>query len=357
MQIPASELKSLLRKLSPAGAEFLTVDAISGRLLACGPELTLVVESDSLLEKSRGCATTVSYRQFSSIVTRLSGSVDMILGESALTLTSAKAKIEMELAPLRLPVLTRPKDMSTLPLAVVQSLLKFTLPAADTNKAAPHGGGIVQLRTETSGIETEVVSALRSAATDGKRIAFAQAPVEDTTAFHYAIPIPAVAAILHLEGETLQVGETENGFLFHAGSVSVYAAKLSKKFPDFGHIVPKTFTFAALISTEALRAALHLIEPMLRQETGAVSLHFLDKCLRVAAHGAAGKAEDEITYRQIIPDPVFEDMQEFRIGFHHAQLTDALAGGGDVKISTNGPDKPALFESGECKTLLAPLHL
>lgn len=357
MNIAATELKSLLRKLSPAAADWITLDAISGRLLASGPELTMVVESDSLCEKSSGRAATVSCRQFSSIVTRLSGTVDINLGESALTITSAKAKLELELAPLRLPVLTVPKEMLTLPLSTVQSLLKFTAPAADPNKAAPHGGGIVQLRTEAGVIESDIVTGLRSAATDGKRIAFVNAPAKDVAPFQYAIPLAAVAAILHLDGNALVFGETGNGFLFQSGAVSLHAAKLAKNFPDFGHILPKTFTFSALVPAEALRASLHLIEPMLKQETGTVSLHFLDKCLRVSAYGATGKAEDEITYQQVLPDPVFEDMQEFRIGFHHTQLRDALAGSGEVKISANGPDKPVLFEAGEFKTLLAPYHL
>ena len=88
MNIPASNLKSLVKKLSAVKAEQVVFG--KSRFIASESDLTVVVQN-GFPEDLSGFA--VNLRKFSSVINRLSGDITLSLTGGGLSLTSAKTKI------------------------------------------------------------------------------------------------------------------------------------------------------------------------------------------------------------------------------------------------------------------------
>lgn len=358
MIIDSKTLKGLLKSLGTSKSDSLLVDTDNGRLISQEPDITVVVQSD-VLRASQG-SFAVNARKFGAIVNRMSKDIDLTFSESSISLKSAKAKVDIEVKKAKLPHLAVPKDVRSLPLADVKSLLSFAMSAASTNKAAATGG-VIQLVTVSEGIEDERVVAMKSAGTDDKRIAFQSNTVEkEVKPFRYLIPIPAVSVINGMNGEDVRVAESPSHFFFSDGNVMAFAAKLNKQFPDYQAFVPKDFAFVGSVKSEELKESLRLIDPVVEtieaNGTRPVKFHFLDGNLVVSTVGSGSRAEDTIEFSQVTPDPMFEET-EFTVVLDHGFVLDFVnATSGDVHIKANTPKQPILFESGDKKYLLAAVQ-
>jgi DNA polymerase III sliding clamp (beta) subunit (PCNA family) len=358
MVIDSKTLKALIKSLGTSKSDSLLVDTDNGRLISQEPDITVVVQSD-VLKASQG-AFSVNARKFGTVVNRMSKDIDITISGSSITLKSAKAKIDIEVKKAKLPPLAAPKDVRSLPLNEVKSLLSFSLSAASTNKAAATGG-VIQLISESQGIEEEKIVGMRAAGTDDKRIAFQSSSVEmDGSGFRYLIPIPAVAVINGMSGDALQVAESTSHFYFSDGQIMAFAAKLNKQFPDYQSFIPKSFTFAGSVRAEELKESLRLIDPMVEvieaNGTRPVKFHFLDGNLNISTVGTGSRAEDAIDFHQETPDPMFEEAEFTSVLDHGFVMAFVSSVSGDILFKANTPQQPILFESGDKKYLLAAVQ-
>lgn len=346
MNIPAPELKAAIRRLGASKSDTLFLDTRKGLFISQDPELTIVVQCEKLQDELGG-VFAVNARKFTTVVNRMSGTVELTPGK-ALTLKSAKAKVEIELMAGKAPVVGTPKNLISLPLTTIKSLLSYAAIAADTNKAAEYGG-VVQLSSINGG-------GFKAAGTDNGRLAFSSAATDNycKTPVTYIIPLPAVAALERLEGDEFQAAESDIHFYFADKTTSIFARKLAKPFPDYEAFLPKEFKFAATVDSAGLKEVLRTVEPMVPAEGAhAVTVHFLDGSLRVSAN-SGGTAEDETAYTQVKPDPIFDDNFEFktRMNFKHLlEFVNAVSG--EILFQGNSDDSPVVLESGGKKLMAA----
>jgi DNA polymerase III sliding clamp (beta) subunit (PCNA family) len=320
------------------------VDTLAGRLVSNDSEIAVVVTSDKLKDPDFGEVFCVSARKFTTVVNRMSGTISLTGGKS-LKLESAKARVEIELLPNKIPPVTPPKETLTLPLTTVKALLDYAATGADTNKAAAHGG-VVQLTSVHGG-------GFSAAATNGTRLAFESLPGEGSPPFAYLIPLPALDAIKKLEGETLQAAETDKQFYFADETTSIYARKLVKQFPNYADFVPKTFKLSITLDARKFEEALRTVEPFVPDAGAhAVSLLFSEGNLKLTASDG-GKAEDEVPYTQVFPDPIFETT-EFKNKLNFVHLMDFVkVVSGDILFQVNTDRDPAVLSAGGRKLMTA----
>jgi DNA polymerase III sliding clamp (beta) subunit (PCNA family) len=347
MNIPASDLKSALRKIGSAKSENLFVDTIAGRLVSHDAEIAVIVTSDKLKDPDFGEVFCVNSRKFTTVINRMSGVIELTGGKS-LKLESAKARVEIELLPNKIPPVTPPKETLTLPLVTIKALLDYAATGADTNKAAAHGG-VVQLTSVSGG-------GFSAAATNGTRLAFEEIATDNylgDKSIAYLIPLPALDAIKKLEGETLLAQETDKQFYFADATTSIYARKLVKQFPNYAEFVPKTFEFSATLDARKFEEALRTVEPFV-PDVGAhaITLHFSEGNLKLSASDG-GRAEDELPYTQTFPDPIFET-KEFKNKLNFVHLMDfAKAVSGDILFQVTTDKAPAVLSAGGRKLMTA----
>jgi DNA polymerase III sliding clamp (beta) subunit (PCNA family) len=356
MQIAATELKSLIKRLAPASSEMTIIS--DGGLVAAGSDLTICAASDAF--KGLGLFQ-VNARKFSSVVNRLSGQVDVQKMDNVLVVKSAKAKVEIETAAVKPRVFSAPETLHTVPLPSVRDLLKYVSIAADSNKAA-FAGGVVQFETVTTGLfDEEKITAIEAMGTDGKRCAWSSVEFDGAAPFKYHITLPAVAAIQGLDGDTIQIGETDSFYYLKSATTTIYANKLAKGYTNYKSILPKSFKFQATVDAAEFKQVLYTVEPMIQDvEQFAVVVHFLDGKLSVRTVGKGGTAQDEMEY---VADPL-ADVSEFQTKINHKILSDYFSVvSGEVTFNANPPvlnkgqmvPQPVILESGNRKIMIAPI--
>lgn len=350
MLIPSSELKSAIKKISAAKTDHVIWDFPSGKMTAASLDLVVQVVGihDALSDKS----VQVNSRKLSAAISRMSGDIDITVDKS-LTLKSARATIQLEILPAKAPVVT-PVYTSQASLSVVRSLLQYSSIAADPDKAS-NFGGVVQLSTVTVGLEEPKVVGLRAIGTNAQRLQIVQEDLVGGPAFSYLVPLPAVAAILALDGENLEMGESEKQLFFRSGNVSITASKMIKTFPDCSRFVPKEFKYVFQAEAEALKSVLRTAELMVDASVqNAVSVRFLDNALTIRSIGVNSSAEDSCEVTQVTPDPIFESV-DFSALLSHKYLADFVNSvSGLTTISANAHNKPFVLEAGQYKMMVAP---
>lgn len=343
MITPSSELKSLIKSVNSVKAEHLVLT--SGGIVASDSDITVCASNP----KFEGFPTIqVNARKFTSIINKMSGDIEITPTDNSLVVKSGKAKLELEFSTPKPRVFGRPEKLHTLPLQPVRDLLKYASVAADTNKAAAQGG-VVQFETVTDLIEDKAI-AVEAMATDGKRCAYSTVNLELPSNFRYVIPLPAVAAIQSLTGDSVQIGEAASFYYISSGSATVYANKLSKTFPNYKAYLPKSYKFSATLDAAAFKSVLSTVETMVQDvEQNAVSVHFLDGRLTVRSVGKGEYAEDEMAYEA---DPL-ADVTEFKVKIDHRFLWDFVSAvSGDVVFNGNGQQQPVILESGNRKMMI-----
>ena len=346
MKILSNQLKALLKKLGSARSENLYLD--SRRMVAWDSDL-LVLVNQGVVDGP----VTINLRKFSSVVSRLSGEIDLAVSDKGLSLKSARASVLLERVAAKPPAHQIVKLSLSLPLATVKSLLSYAITSADPNKAVD-GGGVVQISTLAKGIEDNTIVKLRSVGTNTIRLALAEADTTQEQPFSLNIPLAAAIAIQGLDGEILGVAETEKLFVFSAGDVEITAVKLAKPYPNYGAYIPKEFKYQFEIPAEAAKQALRVVEPLIENDENACVVHFLDNSMVVRSIGGGGSAEDALETVQVKPDPVF-DAVDFRILLNHRYLADFFgAVTGSVTFEANGPDKPVILRVPGKTLLICP---
>lgn len=357
MNIAATELKSLLKKFSGSKADQLLLDTTAGKITATDSDTLIVVTSDLLRDSF---VTSVNARKFIAAVNRLSGNI-AITWKNSLVLKSARATIELEVTDAKPVKLSSPERGIKLPLLPVRDMLQYAAAAADTERASAFGG-VVQLSTENSGIDTVTVTGLKAAGTNGQRLQVATHADESYPAalapLSTLIPLPAVAVLRALDGDTLSLGETDSHVYLQAGNTEIWSAKLTKTYPDYSRFIPKEFKYVFEVDAAEMLRVLKTVDLTVDGAiSNACTVHFLDGTVTVKSYGTGDSAEDACAYTQITPDPAF-DMVDFSAMWNHKFIADFFAAAsGVVTISANSAEKPFVFSAGNKTMLVAAVTM
>lgn len=346
MKIQASELKSMLKRInSVKSTQTILTD---GGILAMDQDISVCTASVSFA--GFRVDTSVDSRKFSSVTNRMSGEIEITTTDSSVILKSSKTKVEIEHKPSPKRSYVKPPKLITLPLGVLKETLKYAASAANPNKAAATGGAILFQSVMGGDLFEEELTGFEAMGTDDNRCAFITADIKPDMAFDYSIPLPAVAALQQMEGETVSFGDAGSVYYFHSGATTVYANKLSKTFPNYKNFVPKDFKFEAELDHIKFKQSLYTVEPMTQEEEKfGIHVHFLDGLLAIGTVGKGGSAEDEIDYAAV-KGPGFSSK------LNHRFIQDFVSAATQpVVFKANSSTEPILLESGKRKLLVAPV--
>lgn len=354
MRITSAQLKALVKKLAPANSTATVVDLGNGQLLAADPNLEISVLSPLLQsgDEKKCLSGSVPSRQFSSIVNRLSGEVEVSFSEHAFELKASRGRFSLATIQQPIPALDQSgrSEPVKIPLALFQDLVAYAGGAASEKDRFTYGG-LIQLR--------QAENWLRAAGTDGRRLAVSGAEFAHPE-FQFLIPAVAASAVRLLDGETAFLAETNAAVILGSqgkdAAVVICARKLAQKFPDYEKFIPRSFKFEFRFRAEDAKEALRQVEPVVpADEVQRVGFEFGDG-LRVHSESEGSIAEDAIPFEQLVPDPMF-DPAKFSVALGHAYLSDFFSAvAGDVRLCANSATEPVWLEAGDRKLLLAPVR-
>lgn len=351
MIINSKLFKDLLKKVSGTKAE--NVIFAPGLLIGSDNEVTIAVHFPDGVD---GTYST-NLRKLSSVVNRMSGDINLSISPVSLHLSSAKAQVEFETQQSRIIIPKAPIDTIKLPTKAVKELLKFTVAATDSNKAAQFGG-VVQLKTLVLGFEDQTILGLKSAGTDSKRLAFQDVYMTQISSdFNYLIPLPGVQAFVgSITADTFTLGETTSHFVFSEPGVTVYASKLQKSYPNYEAFIPKEFKYELSIKAEDVRNSLGMISPFISADfNNGIDVHFLDGSATFKTPGNGSNAKDSVEFTQIVPEPIFDSL-DLKMRLDHRFLSDFFgAVSGEVLLKANAPNQPVLLQSGDRTLMIAAM--
>lgn len=351
MIINSKLFKDLLKKVSGTKAE--NVIFAPGLLIGSDNEVTIAVQFPDGVEKP----FSTNLRKLSSVVNRMSGDIAFDYHPTSLILKSSKATVEFEIQESRILIPKPAADFITLPTKAVKELLKFTVAATDSNKAAQFGG-VVQLKTLVQGFEDQTILGLKSAGTDSKRLAFQDVLLKGISSdFNHLIPLPGVQAFVgSITAETFTLGETTSHFVFSEPGVTVYASKLQKSYPNYEAFIPKEFKYELSIKAEDVRNSLGMISPFISADFhNGIDVHFLDGSATFKTPGNGSNAKDSVEFTQIVPEPIFDSL-DLKMRLDHRFLSDFFgAVSGEVLLKANAPNQPILLQVGDRTLMIAAM--
>ncbi len=188
---------------------------------------------------------------------------------------------------------------------------------------------------------------LRLVATDGKRLALVERPVEPGRAATFArvVPIKAVHLLAKIGGEedaTIEMRFTETSVLARSARATVSAQLVQEHFPPYEEVIPRQAERKVEFQTAALAAALRRAALLTTKESQAVRLRFDYNRLTLSSRSpelGESKVELAIAYEH---DPL-------EIGFNASYLLDALKAidREQLVFELSGETQPGVIREGE----------
>jgi DNA polymerase III sliding clamp (beta) subunit (PCNA family) len=352
LSLVSTELKRLVKKLAPVQSDFTVLDPINGKLYSSDISLTVVVE-DPLLKaldaEELDGPVCVNSSQFSSIVTKTTGQVSISIVGSRMVIKSKRAVFELATTHPKLVIPVIPPAELTLGLKDVAAVLSFAASASDTKERHEYTGNI-KISSETG--------KLIAIATDKRRLAIADVPT-DAAPFELYCPVVLISALRSLEGESVTISQTPSQLFFRTPQVLIVGRKLATKFPiDVNKLFPTTPLFRAEVDAEAMAEGLKQVSPMVVvDEQGHRKMNAsFGSSIRLSAISGNSKAQDEVDYNPITPDPMF-DPTPFDAILDHRNLSEFFdLVKGKVTVTGTTTVSPMLFTSGNLKFLVNPMR-
>ncbi len=163
---------------------------------------------------------------------------------------------------------------------------------------------------------------LRAVATDGHRLALAEATLQEPSKSKQQVIVPRkgvleLQRILTAEG-MLELGIGSNHVRAQIGNIRFTSKLIDGKFPEYGRVIPQNPTRLIEADREALRVALQRTSILANEKYRGVRLVLKNDLLTLQAHNPEQEeAEDqvEVSYKG----------EEIEIGFNVTYLLDALA--------------------------------
>ena len=201
---------------------------------------------------------------------------------------------------------------------------------------------------------------LRCVATDGHRLALAEAELATSVSSARQIIIPR-KGIIELAGLFDSAdGEVElefgrNHVRVHKADVVFTSKLIDGRFPDYEAVIPIGADQITLVSREALRACLSRAAILSNEKYRGVRLEFSPDTLRIVAHNP----EQEEAVEELEVDCA---IKELAIGFNVGYLLDALGvlESDKVRLCLRDPQSSLLIQDGEhdhIRHVVMPLRL
>jgi hypothetical protein len=347
MNISAAELKHALKKLSPVKTETYVFDVDGIR--AQDSDVLVVVPGPTF-----GGTFTVSGKKLAQVVNRMTGQIEISQFEKKLTLKSAKAVVDLEIQLVKsIPLPDGPACSLALSLTPFKKAMSIASASASPAKSAAFGG-VVLLQNLPLGIEETISSGYRITGTDAVVLTAVTVETPVDLQFRALVNLTASAVVQLMDGETIEVGDTNKCLVLKSGGVSIYASKPVQKYPDFDGLMAKIPEIRVGFNPQELLSALKTVEPLIDEtvDKGAVSLHFDSSVVKCSNIGVGSTASDESAYEQIEPDPVF-DPREFNLKLTAKYLSGFLSRAGE-QATLGVTDGPVRLESENVIVLTMP---
>lgn len=352
MNIPATELKTTLKKLSPVRSEVFQIGALG--ISALDSDVLVLVETPlSALGEF-----TVGSKKFTQVVNRMSGNVSLTLEGHSLKIKSAKAEIVLEAKPAKkqqVPAI--PTYTLELGTTDFKKQLAVAVASASPNKSAGFGG-VVQFKSNPLGLEETEPHGYRVVGTDSKVLTV----VSDLNSIPHEVStllnLTACQVVQLMENETLTYGEGPTGPYLKSGNLTVFAARPDQVYPNIDPLLATkpvvTFQFKPEEWLTAFRTVETVIEPFITEEGATenhVYLHFSEDVVQFSSSGTGATAKDEAGHEQLEPDPLLEP-KELSLIMVAEHLSGFLSkASGSATFSFVDKSKPITLECGGVKVL------
>lgn len=350
MNISAAELKHVLKKLGPVKTDSYQISSTG--VSAQDSDALVIVECPfSGLEGT----VNISGKKFTQIVNRMGGQISLEFTEKFLSLKSAKAKVDLEIQPVK-PVPVPKLSEYSVSLALDQFKKATALSAASASSAkAAAFGNVVLFQNLPIGLEETISPGYRITGTDSVVLTTVTVESEIPLQFRVLINLTGVALVQLMEGETISVGDSDKFVILKSGNMTVYASKPYQQYPDFDKLLAKVPGVRISLKPEEWLAALRTIEPLIDEtiDKGAIDLHFVDGVVKCSSIGVGSRASDEAPYEQLEPDPIF-DPKEFDLKIVGKYLAGFLSRCGE-EATLGTTDSVVRLESGNVVVLTAPI--
>ena len=347
MIIPATDLKHALKKLQPAKTDVFRFDADT--IVAQDSDAIVVVPGP----KFEGAFNTNS-KKLSAIINRMSGQVEITQQEKSIVLKSAKARVELEIQPVKpvtLPLFPTPSV--EFKLSEFKKALALAVSSASTAKSAAFGGS-VQLQSLPLGLEDTTPRGYRIVGTDS--IVLTVVTVLEPVPFDMKglLNLTAASIVQIMDGDKLEIGESDTHLQIRSGTTTVYASKPVQAYPNFDVLLAKKPSIKVGFKSAEWLNALRTVEPLIDEEKdgGRVSLQFRENVVQFLNVGIGNTASDEASYEQLEPDDPFET-KEFSLKLTAKYLSGFLSkAGSDATLGVT--DLPVRLESDNVVMLTMP---
>ena len=340
MNTPATDLKRTLRKLSPVRTESYQI----GPHGISAQDSDILVVVDSPLTGLGDTFNIPQSKKFAQTVSRMSGSIAIDREDRKLTLASARAKIELEIQPIKpVPLPAFADKVVSFSPEFFKKSLSVAVAHASTVKSADFGG-VVQIQTRPLGLEDETPKGYRIVGTDQLILAVADQDWLCPQEFKWLLNLEAAAIVQLMDGDQLVVGYTDSGLQLTSGDTTVYASNPVKKYSLYEKFLglPNNVVFS--FKPEDWMSGFRTVEALTDEATG-ISLLFKDGVVQWSSVGVGSTASDESPYEQVTPDPVFEP-KEVRLKLGVKFLSGFLSKAtGKATLSLTDKNTPVRFES------------
>ena len=222
--------------------------------------------------------------------------------------------------------------------------------AAAQNYSNPVFTGVL---IEISGAETTLV------ASDMHRLAWRKLPLENAAGASIKLLVPCktlteLTRIIGAQGEEMLISVNGNRVLFTAGRISFISRLIDGSFPQYSHVIPRTFSARVVIRTKELLEATERASLLAGDGSPVIRLLIEKDLLAIKVSSEAGRVYEEVE--------VEHEGEQMLVAFNARYLSDALkvVGTDKVVLEFGGPLSPAIIKpAGESRyfSLLLPVRL
>lgn len=327
--------------------------AKEGKLAFTSTDLDLSIIAEAPCEVLEEGATTLPVKLFASAISKVvDGTVEVNVDEKDSAVVKAGTTVFRisGLDAKEFPVLPKADESSII--EIQQSVLKDMI--KKTNYASSKDD---TRRTLCGNLFSLKGGKLTVVATDGRRLAVYERPVEADGAFDLVVPNKTIGELLrNLNGEDpVRIAIAKTQVVFELGTVKVYSKLMDDAYPNYNQVIPKETQFAASIDRQLLTDAIDRVSIFATSDSGCqMKFKFAPGELSInSTQTDLGEAKDQVAIKY--------DGPEIEISFNPFYLMDPLKeiGDDDVVVNLNDGHSPAVVTIGsaEFKYVLMPLRI
>ena len=285
-------------------------------------------------------ATTVGARKLIDILKSLPPDQVVTLSstQSKLTLQAGKSRFTLQTLPADdFPLVTESADFGA-PFAIPQKLLRELVNQVHFAMA------VHDIRYYLNGILFIAEGrTLTLVATDGHRLALAQAPLESDVATRQEVILPRktvleLQRLLKDDDSPIEMRFAANQARFVFSAIEFVTKLVEGRFPDYNRVIPRNHRNSVVLGRAPLLASLQRAAILTSEKFKGVRVNLEPGVLRIAA----SNAEQEEAHEELEVD---YDGDAIEIGFNVTYLIDVLANGNHemVRLELQDSSASALF--------------